>query len=63
MLKINNKRLLENSIHRRVHNVLKQTRPHFLAKFKANRNKLDQKRHRYSIPKTSCALRYIIKYR
>ena len=41
---------------------LEQTRPHFLAKFKATCNKLGQKRHRYSVPKKFCALRYIIKY-
>ena len=42
---------------------LEQARPHFLAKFKATRNKLGQKRHRYSVPKTFCVLQYIIKYR
>ena len=35
----------------------------FVAKFKTTRNKLGQRRHRYSVPKTLCAPRYIIKYR
>ena len=34
----------------------------FLATFKAICNKLGQKRHRYSVPETLCAIRYIIKY-
>ena len=48
--------------HRREHNASETTQAPFLATFKAIRNKLGQKRHRYSVPETSCALRYIIKY-
>ena len=44
--------------HRREHNASEATQ----ATFKAIRNKLGQKRHRYSAPETLCALRYIIKY-
>ena len=47
--------------HRREHNVSETTQASFLAKFKAIRNKLGQKRHRYSVPKTLCPLRYIMK--
>ena len=48
--------------HRREHNASEATQASFLATFKAIRNKLGQKRHRYSAPETSCVLRYIIKY-
>ena len=48
--------------HRREHNASEATQASFLATFKAIRNKLGQKRHRYSVPKILCALRYIIKY-
>ena len=48
--------------HRREHNASETTQALFLATFKAIRNKLGQKRHRYSVPETLCALRYIIKY-
>ena len=47
--------------HRREHNASEATQASF-ASFKAIRNKLGQKRHRYSVPETLCALRYIIKY-
>ena len=47
--------------HRREHNASEATQASFLATFKAIRNKLGQKRHRYSAPETLCALRYIIK--
>ena len=45
---------------RREHNVSEATQASFLASFKAIPNKLGQKRHRYSVPETLCALRYII---
>ena len=48
--------------HRREHNASEDTQASFLATFKAIGNKLGQKRHRYSVPETLCALRYIIKY-
>ena len=51
--------------HRREHNASEAIRNKlgtFLATFKAIRNKLGQKRHRYSVPEILCALRYIIKY-
>ena len=48
--------------HRREHNASEATRASFLASFKAIRNKLGQKRHRYSAQETLYALRYIIKY-
>ena len=48
--------------HRREHNVSQTTQASFLATLKAARNKLGQKRHRYSVPETLCALQYIIKY-
>ena len=48
--------------HRREHNASETTQAPLLATFKAIRNKLGQKRHRYSVPDTLCALRYIIKY-
>ena len=48
--------------HCREHNASETTQTPFLATFKAIRNKLGQKRHRYSVPETSCALRYIRKY-
>ena len=48
--------------HRREHNASEATQVPFLASFKATRNKLGQKRHRYSVPETLYALRYIIKY-
>ena len=48
--------------HRREHNASEATQASFLASFKAIRNKLGQKRHRYSAPETLCALQYIIKY-
>ena len=48
--------------HHREHNASEATQASFLATFKAIRNKLAQKRHRYSAPQTLCALRYIIKY-
>ena len=48
--------------HRREHNASEANQASFLATFKAIRNKLGQKRHRYSVPETLCALRYIIKY-
>ena len=48
--------------HRREHNASEATQASFLATFKAIRNKLGQKRHRYSVPETLCALQYIIKY-
>ena len=47
--------------HRREHNASEATQASFLASFKAIRNKLGQKRHRYSVPETLYALRYIIK--
>ena len=46
--------------HRREHNTSEATQASFLASFKAIRNKLGHKRHRYSAPETLCALRYII---
>ena len=48
--------------HRREPNASEATQASFLATFKAIRKKLGQKRHRYSVPETLCALRYIIKY-
>ena len=48
--------------HRREHNASETTQAPFLATFKAILNKLGQKRHRYSVPETLCALRYIMKY-
>ena len=48
--------------HRREHNTSETTQASFPATFKAIRNKFGQKRHRYSVPETLCALRYIIKY-
>ena len=48
--------------HRRKHNASETTQAPFLATFKAIRNKLGQKRYRYSVPETLCALRYIVKY-
>ena len=48
--------------HRREHNASEATQASFLATFKAIRNKLAPKRHRYSALETLCALRYIIKY-
>ena len=48
--------------HRSEHNASEATQASFLATFKAIRNKLGQKRQRYSAPETLCALRYIIKY-
>ena len=48
--------------HRREYNASEATQASFLASFKAIRNKLGQKRHRYSVPETLYALRYIIKY-
>ena len=48
--------------HRREHNASEATQASFLATFKTIRNKLGQKRHRYSVPETLCALRFIIKY-
>ena len=48
--------------HRREHNASETTQAQFLATFKAIRNKLGQKRHRYSVPETLCPLRYIVKY-
>ena len=48
--------------HRREHKASEATQASFLASFKAIRNKLGQKRHRYSAPEILCALRYIIKY-
>ena len=47
--------------HRREHNASEATQASFLATFKAMRNKLGQKRYRYSAPDTLCAVRYIIK--
>ena len=41
------------------HNVSGTTQTSFFARFKATLNKIGPKRHRYSVPKTSCALRYI----
>ena len=49
--------------HRRKHNDSETTRVPFIAAFKAIRNKLGQKSHRYSVPETLCAPRYIIKYK
>ena len=56
---------VENTLahHRGEHNVSGATQATFLAKFKATRNKLGQKRHRHSVPKILCAPRHIIKYR
>ena len=51
-----------STYNRREHNASEATQASFLAMFKAIRNKLGQKRHRYSVPETLCALRYIIKY-
>ena len=48
--------------HRREHNASEATQASYLAMFKTIRNKLGQKRYRYSAPETLCALRYIIKY-
>ena len=48
--------------HRREHNASEVIQVSFLASFKAIRNKLGQKRHRYSVPETLYTLRYIIKY-
>ena len=48
--------------HRREHNASETTQVLFLDTFKAIRNKLGQKRHRYSVPETLCALQYIIMY-
>ena len=48
--------------HRREHNASEATEASFLATFKAIRNKLGQKRYRYSVPDTLGALRYILKY-
>ena len=48
--------------HLREHNASETTQASFLATFKAICNKLGQKRHRYSVPETLCALRHIIKY-
>ena len=49
---------LENTTthHRREHNVSGTTQALLLAKFKATCNKLGQERHRYTVPKTLCAL-------
>ena len=47
--------------HRKEHDIFGATQASFLAKFKATSNKLGQKRHRHSVPKALCALRYIIK--
>ena len=46
----------------REHNASEATQASFLASFKAIHNRLGQKRHRYSVPETLYALRYIIKY-
>ena len=48
--------------HRREHNASEATQASFRATFKAIRNKLGQKRYRYSAPETLCALRYITKH-
>ena len=48
--------------YRREHNASEATQASFIATFKAIRNKLGQKRHRYSVPETLCALRYITRY-
>ena len=48
--------------HRSEHNASEIFQASFLATFKAIRDKLGQKRHRYSVPETLCTLRYIIKY-
>ena len=48
--------------HHREHNASEATQVSFLAKFKAIRDKLGQKRHHYSVPETLCTLQYIIKY-
>ena len=48
--------------HRREHNASEATQASFLAMFKSIRNKLVQKRHRYSAPEILCTLRFIIKY-
>ena len=48
--------------HRREYYASETTQALFLASLKAIRNKLGQKRHRYSVPETLCVLRYIIKY-
>ena len=42
--------------HRREHTASETTQASFLATFKAIRNKLGRKRHRYSVPETLCAL-------
>ena len=44
--------------HCREHNASETTQAPFLATFKAIRNKLGQKRHRYSVPET-CVLRIL----
>ena len=49
--------------HHREHSASEATQASFLVTFKAIRNKFGQKRHRYSVPETLCALRYIIKYK
>ena len=46
--------------HRRENNVSGATQASFRAKFKDTSNKLGKKRHRYSAPKTLCALQCII---
>ena len=48
--------------HCREHNASEATQASFLASFKAIRNRLGQKRHRYSVPETLYVLRYIMKY-
>ena len=48
--------------HRRENNASEATLASFLATFKVIRNKLGQKRYRYSAPETLRVLRYIIKY-
>ena len=42
--------------HRREHNASEATQASFLVTFKSIRNKLGQKRHRYSVPERICAL-------
>ena len=56
---------VENTLahHRGEHNFSGATQASFLAKVKATRNKLGQKRHRHSVPKILCAPQHIIRYK
>ena len=56
---------VENTLahHHGKHNVSGATQASFLAKVKATRIKLGQKKHRHSVPKILCAPRHIIKHK